>query len=142
MASSTAMTLSQQPGDVLKASSQLRRQVDSRDEYDGEVREHRHVGGLRWRGWAARRAACNRVEPQEQATEAYQDAEHEDRCQPRLAREGRAQHQKLAHEYAEWWKPRDGHHAEHEAPAQHRIGHCQPAHVGNLLRALDLRDVA
>src|ERR1700722_11303347 len=109
MVSSTAMTLSQQPGDVLEASNQLRRQVDSRDKYDGEVREHRHVGGLRWRGRSARLAECNRVEPQEQAAEAYQNAEHEDRCQPRLAREGRAQHQKLAHEYSEWWKPRDGH---------------------------------
>src|SRR5271156_7226586 len=73
MVSSTAITLSQQLGDVLEASNQLRRQVDSRDEYDGEVREHRHVGGLCWRGRTARLAKCNRVEPREQAAEGDQN---------------------------------------------------------------------
>src|SRR3984957_7714877 len=90
MLSSTSMTLSQQPSDVLEASNQLRRQVDSRDEYDGEVREHRQVGGLRRRGRSARLAECNRVEPEEQAAEGEQNAERENRRQPRLAREGRA----------------------------------------------------
>src|SRR5271155_2505476 len=82
MVSSTAMTLSQQPSDVLEASDQLRRQVDSRDEYDGEMREHRHVGGLRWRSRSARLAKCNRVEPREQAAEGDQNAEYENRRQP------------------------------------------------------------
>src|SRR6202162_139046 len=82
MVSSMAMTLSQQPGDALEASDQLRRQVDSRDEYDGEMREHRHVGGLRWRGRSVRLAECNRVEPREQAAEGDQNAERENSRPP------------------------------------------------------------
>ena len=36
----------------------------------------------------------------------------------------------------------DGDDAEHQAPAEHRIGLGEPAHVGDALRALDLGDVA
>ena len=36
----------------------------------------------------------------------------------------------------------DGDDAEHEAPAEHGIGLGQAAHVGDLLRALDLGDMA
>src|SRR6202021_2937836 len=61
MVSSTAMTLSQQPSDVLEASNQLRRQVDSRDEYDGEMREHRTEGGPRWGGCPRGPPDCNRL---------------------------------------------------------------------------------
>ena len=60
----------------------------------------------------------------------------------RLAREGRADQQELAHEDAERRQAGDGDDAEHQAPAEHRIGDGEAAHVGDPLRALDLRDVA
>src|SRR5512135_1465985 len=46
MLSSSAMTLSQQLRNVLEASNQRRRHIETGHEYDGEVGEHRNVGGL------------------------------------------------------------------------------------------------
>ena len=68
--------------------------------------------------------------------------EHERKGEQRLPREGRADHQELAHEDAERRQSGDGHDAEHEAPAEHGIALGEAAHVGDLLRALDLRDIA
>ena len=56
--------------------------------------------------------------------------------------EGRAHHQKLAHEDAERRQPGDRHHAEHEAPAEQRVALGQAADIGDPLRAGRLRDMA
>ena len=50
--------------------------------------------------------------------------------------------QELAHEDAERRQAGDRDHADHEAPAEQRMGHGQAADIGDLLRALDLRDMA
>ena len=60
----------------------------------------------------------------------------------RLAGEGRADDQELAHEDAERRQAGDGDDAEHQAPAEQRMGLGQAADVGDLLGALDLGDVA
>src|SRR6185437_7845023 len=83
------MALPQQPGYVLEAGDQRRRQIDARHRHDGEMGEHRYVGGLRRGGWPAGLAEGNRIEPQEQAAEAHEDSEHQNNYKPRLARESR-----------------------------------------------------
>jgi hypothetical protein len=111
-------------------------------ENDGKVREHRHVGGLRRRRRPARLAERDGAEAQEEPAERDEDGEHQNDREPRLTREGRTHDQEFAHEDTERRQAGDRHHPQHEAPAEYRIGDGQPAHVGDLLRSLDLGDVA
>ena len=93
-------------------------------------------------GWPARLAERDGVEAQEQRRKSDEQTDDQDDREPGLARESRGHHQEFAGEDSKRRQSGDGHHAEHQAPAQNRIGLGQPAHVGDALSALDLRDVA
>ena len=62
--------------------------------------------------------------------------------QPRRPLKSRAHNKELAHEHAHGRQPDNGEDAEDEAPAEQRMGGREPADLGNLLRALDLGDLA
>jgi hypothetical protein len=87
---------------------------------------------------AARLAEGDAVEPQEQPG---QQAENENDRQQWDAREGRAHDQELAHENTERRQSGDGHDAEHQSPAEHRMGFGESAHVSDPLRAFDSGNV-
>ena len=87
--SARSSILSQQLRDVLEPGDQRRRHVDAGDQDQREMREHRHVGGLRLRGGAARLAERDGVEPQEQRGDADQDAEDQ-QAAPATARARRS----------------------------------------------------
>ena len=59
-----------------------------------------------------------------------------------FAAKRRTHHQELGGEDAERRKPGDGRDADHQPPADQRVGLGEAAHLGDLLRALHLRDVA
>src|SRR5579872_5167119 len=59
--------LTQQSGDVLEPGNERRRHVDSSSEDEGEMREHRYIGGARFGTRTARLAESDAVEPQEQS---------------------------------------------------------------------------
>src|SRR4051794_28330726 len=86
--STKATALSQELGDVLEADDERRRQVNARDEHDGEVREHRHIGRVNGPGRTTWLAECDAAQPQKKATERNKDAEDECGRKPWLAREG------------------------------------------------------
>ncbi len=120
------------------------RQVDAGRQHQRQMGKHRHVGGLDRR--AARRqrrrrrpGRCRRSISAPKPTSRPSDQRQREQ---RLAGEGRADDQELAHEDAERRQAGDGHDAEHEAPAEQRMALGQAADVGDPLRALDLRDVA
>ena len=71
-----------------------------------------------------------------------QKAEDQHDREQRRAREGRAHHQKFAHEDAERRQAGDRDDAQHQTPAEHRMGLGQAADIGDPLRAFDLRDMA
>src|SRR5215831_15795593 len=77
MSLNAAIALSQQPGDILEPGNERRRQVDSRGKHQSKVREQRYVGGLGLGRASARLAERDGVEPQEQAGEADQQAQHQ-----------------------------------------------------------------
>ena len=89
-----------------------------------------------------RGAERHRGELHQQRAERDQQADHHRHRQHGLAGEGGADQQEFAHEHAEGRQPGDGDDAGHQGPAQHRVGLREPAHVGQLLRALGLGDVA
>ena len=62
-------------------------------------------------------------------------------AKPWFARKCRANEQKLAHEDAERRQSGDGNDAEDESPAEQGVAFCEPADVGEPLRALHLRDM-
>ena len=135
--------LSQQPRDVLEpgdqrpAADRCRRRAPARDARTS-ARRRPATGAVLPRGSPKARLLSRR----NSAPNATRSAEHERDGEQRLAREGRDDDQELAHEDAERRQAGDRDDAEHQAPAEPRMGHRQPADVGDLLRALDLRDMA
>ena len=136
------LSLNRAAGDVLKPGDQRARQIDAGGKHQREMRKQRHVGGFDRSRAAGRLAESHVAHAQHQGAEGDQQAEHERDGEQRLARECRADDQELAHEDAERRQAGDGDDAEHETPAEQRVALGQAADLGDLLRALDLRDVA
>src|SRR5215813_6629712 len=142
MSLNAAIALSQQPGDVLEPGNERRGQVDSHGKHQSKVREQRQVGRLGLGEASARLAERDGVEPQEQAGEANQQAEHQNDGEGGRAHEGRTHYEKFAHENTQRRQSGDRDDAKDEAPAEHGVGDGEAAHIGDPLRALDLRNVA
>ncbi len=113
---------SEQPRDVLEPGHQRRRQVDARHQHQTEMHGGRHVGGFD-RSGAPARARRRRGPAGAAAGRRTRPADRRPATAPATgcAREGRAHHQELAGEDAERRQAGDGDHAEHQAPAEHRM---------------------
>ena len=85
-----------------------------------------------------RRTESQRLEPQDQGSEGYDDTKDEGKRQERVASEGGCHQQELAQENAERRQPRDGEHADHQAPADRGMAGGQAPDLRYLLRSLDL----
>ena len=81
------------------------------------------------------------VEEAQQCAEADEQARHQWDCQPRIARHRRRDDQELTHEDAHRRHACDREYTDHESPSEQRMRLRQSADLGDLLRALDLRDV-
>src|SRR5207247_4180172 len=73
--------------------------------------------------------------------EANEQSGNQQDPEQRLAGEGGTDEEELAHEDTERWKTSDCDDAKHETPTEHRVGFSESPHVGDLLRALGLRNV-
>src|ERR1019366_3569527 len=142
MSMSAGIVLTEQSGDVLEPGDERRRHVDAGNEHEREMGKHRHVRGLRLCARTARLAERDAVEPKEETGQGDQNAEDEDDREQRSAREGRRHYQKFADEDAERRQAGDRYNPEDQTPAENRMGHSEAAHVGDALRALDLRNMA
>ena len=132
----------QQLRDVLEPRHERGRQIDAGHQHQGEMGQDRQGRGLGRRGRAGRRAERHALQPQDERAERDEEPEGQRQRQPGRALEGRADDEELAHEHAHRRQADDGEDAEHEAPAEQRMGDGEAANVGDLLRALDLGDLA
>src|SRR5258707_709491 len=116
---------SQNAGDMLEPRDEGGRQINACHENQGQMREHRYIGGLNRRPAADRFAEGKAVKPQQQRPEANHQAENQRYGEQWCARKSRAHYQKFAHENAQRRHARDRHHAEYQPPAKHRmsLGH-------------------
>src|SRR5438034_11583986 len=103
--------------------------------------KHRHIGCLCFGARAARLAESDTIQAQEQCSEANEQSGNQQDPEQRLAGEGGTDEEELAHEDTERWKTSDCDDAKHETPTEHRVGFGESPHVGDLLRALALRNV-
>ena len=137
------MGLSEQLRDVLEPGHQRRRQVDAGDEHrarDARTSAHRRPSPRRSAPRGSPNAMLlsrrNSAPNPTRMPNTSMIASHGSRAKVELTTRNSLM------KMPSGGRPGDGHDAEHQAPAEHRIGHGQPAHVGDLLRALDLGDVA
>ncbi|GCC43064.1 hypothetical protein chiPu_0027181, partial [Chiloscyllium punctatum] len=139
---SFSLALAQEVGDVLEPDNERSRKIDARSQHQREMREHRQIGRFGRRRTAARLAERKARQAQHERAEGEQQAKDQRDREQRLAREGRADDEKFAHEDTERRQTGDCDNADHQAPAERGMGFSQAANVGDPLRALHLRDVA
>ena len=132
-----------QRGDVLEPGDQRRRQVDAGGEHQAEMDEHRHVGGL------DRRGAAGRLAEGEAAQAAGTARRRRPACRRRAGWRAAAARAKveLTTRNSLMKMPSGGRPAMATTPSTRPqpssgMADGQAADVGDLLRALDLRDMA
>ena len=126
---------------MLEPRDQRRGQIDAGGKHQSQVRIHRHIGRLDRRHAAARLAKGDTGQPQQQRPEGDEQPEHQRDRQPRIPGESRADDQEFAHEDAERRQAGYCHDTDDERPAKPGMTFGQPPYLGDLLRALDLRDM-
>src|SRR6478672_7669713 len=133
---------SKQSRHSLEPCDELRRKIDARGEHQRKMREHRHVGAFHLQRLALWLAERDAVQLQEQRAYGDQQPEHEGHGEQWMVGQSCADREELRGEQAERRQAGDSRHADDQTPADQGIRFGQPAHLDDLLRALDLRDVA
>ena len=112
---------------MLEPDHERRGKIDPAHRTKREMGEHRHIGGLGRRRAAARLAEGDAGQPQGQCAEGQQQPEDQYDREQRLPRKGRTHDEEFAHEDAERRQPGDRDDADHQPPAEHRMGFRQAA---------------